>query len=144
MFSNYTFSNSNLKKKFKKNLSICLYIYQNPKFHIPKILPHLSTLNPKSRLVNPKGISIFYPSLKVMVKVISVNIKSCIMNVVFVTIFNKKNLSDHINPQTRYCQNRCHFYLCKKKNTYGGVILLCVDPLCVRLIYFFSNVQTNI
>ena len=28
----------------KKNLSIYLYIYYNPKFHISKVLPYLSTL----------------------------------------------------------------------------------------------------
>ena len=39
-----------------------------------------------SRLVNPRGISIFYPSLKVRVKVISVNMKIGTMNVVFVAI----------------------------------------------------------
>ncbi|WZY76180.1 hypothetical protein YC2023_022564 [Brassica napus] len=31
----------------------------NPKFPIPKTLLHPSTLNPKSRLVNLKGISVF-------------------------------------------------------------------------------------
>ena len=67
-------------------LSIYLYIYQNFKFHILKILPHPSTINPKSRLVNTMSITIFYFSLKVSVKVISVNIKIDLMNVVFVTI----------------------------------------------------------
>ena len=65
----------------KKNLvflSIYLYIYENLKFHIPKTLSHPSTLrhpstlSPKSRLVNPKVINVFYPSLKVRVKVVSV------------------------------------------------------------------------
>ena len=114
MFSNYTFSNlnffinfffifffcffSNLRfenrklclklffKFFKKFLSIYLYIYYNPKFHILKTLSHPSTLNSKSRLVNLMGISVFYPSLKVKVKVISVYMKSGTMNVVFVVI----------------------------------------------------------
>ena len=39
-----------------------------------------------SRLVNPMGINVFYPSLKVREKVISVNMKSGTMNVVFVAI----------------------------------------------------------
>ena len=78
-----------LKLFFKKIyvfLSIYLYIYQNPKFHIQKSLPHSLTLNPKSRLVNSKDIIVFYPSLKVSVKVISVNMKSGTMNVLFVAI----------------------------------------------------------
>ena len=73
----------------KKNLvflSIYLYIYENLKFHILKILLHPSTLNPKSRLVNSKGISVFYPSLKMMVKMVSVNMKSGTINVIFVAI----------------------------------------------------------
>ena len=107
MFSTYIFSNSNffiiffwtyfLKISFWKSklilklffyffLSIYLYIYYNPKFHILKTLPHPSTLNPKSRLVDPNIINVFYPSLKVMVKIVSVNMKSCIINVVFLTI----------------------------------------------------------
>ncbi|WZZ08286.1 hypothetical protein YC2023_094207 [Brassica napus] len=31
-----------------------IYLLLNPKFHIPKILPHPSILKPKSRLVNPR------------------------------------------------------------------------------------------
>ena len=69
-------------------LSIYLYIYYNPKFYIPKTLPHPSTMNSKSRIVNFKSISIFYLSLKVMVKMISVNMKS---GVVFVVISHIKN-----------------------------------------------------
>ena len=98
MFTNYTFSNSNffiifflnrkimfetIKKKYVC-LIIYLYIYYNTKFHISKNLPYPSTLNSKLRLVNPNGISIFYPSLQVMVKMVSINMKSGIMNVVFV------------------------------------------------------------
>ena len=114
MFSNYTLSNSKffinfffqiiffiffkflfekrklyLKQFFKifiYFLSIYLYIYQNPKFRIPKTLSHLSTLNPKSRLINRKGIIVFQSSLKVRVKVISVNIRSVTMNMLFVAI----------------------------------------------------------
>ena len=41
---------------------------------------------PKFRLVNLMGIRVFYPSLKVMVKVISVNMKVGTMNLVFVAI----------------------------------------------------------
>ena len=70
----------------KKNLvflSIYLYIYENLKFHILKILLHPSTLNPKSRLVNSKGISVFYHSLKMRIKMISVNMK---IDIIFVAI----------------------------------------------------------
>ena len=52
----------------------------------PKTLSHPLSLNPKSRLVNPRGISVFYPSLKVRVKVISVDMKSDTINMVFVAI----------------------------------------------------------
>ena len=108
MFSNYTFSNSNFLIFFSKFLfenqklflklflkifiyfsSIYLYIYWNPKFHIPKTLPHPLTLNPNYRLVNPRGIIV-----KVKVKVVSVNMKSDTINVVFVAIsfiYNKYN-----------------------------------------------------
>ena len=41
-------------------LSIYLYIYYNPKFHITKTLPHPSTLNHKCRLVNRTIINIFF------------------------------------------------------------------------------------
>ena len=97
LFSNFFFQNFFLKIEnmfetiflfFLYFLSIYLYIYWNPKFHIPKTLPHPSLLNPKSRLVNPRGTKIFYPSLKVRVKLISVNMKSGITNVVFVAIFH--------------------------------------------------------
>ncbi|WZY90417.1 hypothetical protein YC2023_047152 [Brassica napus] len=54
--------------------------FYNPKFHIPKTLLHPSTLNPKSRLVNPKDIIVFYPSLKVRIKMVSINMKSGTMN----------------------------------------------------------------
>ena len=67
-------------------LSIYLYIYSNPKFHIPKIIPHPSTLNSKSRLVNHKSIIVFYPSLKVRIKMVSVKMKNGTMNVLFVAI----------------------------------------------------------
>ena len=50
------------------------------------MLPHPSTINPRSILVNPMDINIFYPSLKVGVKVVSVNMKNDTMNVVFVAI----------------------------------------------------------
>ena len=91
------FSNFFLKKRklclklFFKNfyifLGIYLYIYQNFKFHIPKTLPHPSTLNPKSILVNPNDIIIFCPSLNVRVKMDSVNMKNGTTNVLFVVIF---------------------------------------------------------
>ena len=114
MFSNYNFSNSiffiiffsnfllnffqNFVLKienyvwnylfnfFFKKLSIYLYIYLNLKFYIPKTLLHPSTLNPKFRLVNPRGINVFYLSLKVKVKIICINMKSGHMNMVFMTI----------------------------------------------------------
>ncbi|WZZ34911.1 hypothetical protein YC2023_018312 [Brassica napus] len=53
----------------------------NPKFHIPKTLPHPSTLKHKFGLVNSRGLSIFYHSLKVRVKVI-IDMKSGTMNVI--------------------------------------------------------------
>ena len=75
-----------MKLFLKYFLSIYLYIYYNPKFYIPKTLPHPSTLNPKSRLVNPRDISVFYYSLKVMVKMVIVNMKNDTINVVLVAI----------------------------------------------------------
>ena len=54
-----------------------------------KTLPHSSILNPKSRLVNPRDINIFYLSLQVMVKIVSVSMKNGIMNVVFTAIFEE-------------------------------------------------------
>ena len=51
--------------------------------------PHPSTLNPKYILVNPSDIRVFFPSLKMRVKMISVNMKSGTMNVVFVAISQK-------------------------------------------------------
>ena len=77
-----------LKKKNFKNIYIYIYlfiylfIYQNLNFYIPKTLLHFSTLNFKSKLVNPKGIDVFYPSLKLRIKMVSVNKKSGTMNVV--------------------------------------------------------------
>ena len=61
----------------------------NPKFHIPKILLHPSTLNPKFRLVNHRSINVIYPSLKMKIKVVSVNMKIGTMNAIFVRISHK-------------------------------------------------------
>ena len=95
-FSNfffYFFQNFFLKIKnyvwnyfFLKNYIFFKYLFIYL-LDIPKTIPHLSTLKRKCKLVNPRGISIFYPSLKMRVKVISVNMKNGAMNVVFVAIF---------------------------------------------------------
>ena len=45
---------------------------------------------PKDRLVNPRVINAFYPSLKVRVKVVSVNIKSGTMNVISLALSKTK------------------------------------------------------
>ena len=62
-----------------------------------KTLPHSSTLNHKSRLVNPTGINVFYHSLKVKVNVVSVNMKNNTMNVVFVVISHVLYCFEKIN-----------------------------------------------
>ena len=109
MFSNYNFSNSNffIKKKFDFFFEIFLLFFQNLfskienyvwnyflyvyirilNFLFQKLYPTPSTLNSKSRLVNPRNINVFYSLLKVRVKVISINMKSGTMNVIFVAIF---------------------------------------------------------
>ncbi|WZZ74007.1 hypothetical protein YC2023_085377 [Brassica napus] len=49
------------------------YVYHvNVKFHIPKFLHYPLTLNPKSRLVKPKIINVFYPPTKVKVKLANI------------------------------------------------------------------------
>ena len=53
------------------------------KFHIPKILLHPSILNLNSRLFNPRVINVFFPSLKVRVKMVSINMRSGILKIVF-------------------------------------------------------------
>ena len=42
------------------------------------------------------SINVFYPSLKVRVKVVSINMKSDTINVVFVTIFLKLKLLNSV------------------------------------------------
>ena len=69
---------------FKKNVKY-LFIYLLESLIAYSKHP-TSTLNPKSRLVNLMDISVFYSSLKMRVKVISVDMKNGIMNVVFVVI----------------------------------------------------------
>ena len=58
----------------------------NMVFHILKTLSHPSTINHKSRLVNLRGINVFYFLLKMRVKMVSVNMKNGI-----VAIFLIKN-----------------------------------------------------
>ena len=45
----------------------------------------------------PRGIYVFYPSLKVGIKMVSVNMKSGTMNMIFVTIFRLKIKNKIIN-----------------------------------------------
>ena len=59
------------------------------KFHIPKILLHPSILNLNSRLFNPRVINVFFPSLKVRVKMVSINMKNGTMNMIFLAISQK-------------------------------------------------------
>ena len=62
--------------KISSNTYLSILLRTNtPKFYIPKTLPHPSTLTPKSRLVNHRDINIFYTSLKVMLKKVSVKHK---------------------------------------------------------------------
>ena len=73
MFSNYTFSNSNFFINFFTNFFLkffkYLFIYLLEfKISYSDNLTHPSTLNSKARLVNPRDISVVYPSLKVRVK----------------------------------------------------------------------------
>ena len=78
MFLNYTFSNPNFSIIFEL---FFLILFKNR-----KTLVHPSTINPKSRLINSMVVNVFYPSLKVKVKVVNVNMKNDTMNVVFLTI----------------------------------------------------------
>ena len=85
-FFEFCFSNFFLKiKNYVWNYFVIYIFIRILNFTFQK--PHSSTLNPKSKLNKPRIINVFYPSLKVRVKVVSVNIKKITMNVIFLIIF---------------------------------------------------------
>ena len=99
MFSNYTLSNSiffkiifefffqNFLLKIEISFETIFYTFYEFIYIFIRILNFILKppliLNPKFRLVNSRVINVIYPSLKVSVKMVSVNMKSGNMNVVF-------------------------------------------------------------
>lgn len=76
--------------KISSNTYLSILLRTNtPKYYITKTLPYPSTLTPKSRLVNHRDINIFYTSLKMMLKMVSVKDKKWYYDLIFVTISHK-------------------------------------------------------
>ena len=109
IFPKFFFENRKLCLKlflnfFKIFKYLFIYLLESEISH-SKTLSHLLTLNSKSRLVNFMGINIFYPLLKVMVKIIIVNMKNGTTNVIFATISLKTR---HTNLVQVYVQKQNH------------------------------------